>query len=120
MSRITITNCQGVLWARVDDVLGGQLALELETAVLEASTLGRIPVSVLDLSHVPSVDSTGVGALVRLQTALTTKGRRMILANPVPAVADELRLRDLYGFFHISSDIQPEMASEDLLLVRDA
>lgn len=120
MSRITLTNSQGVLWARLDAVLGGQQALELEAAILEAASLGLIAVSVLDLSHVPAMDSCGVGALVRLQTALATKGRRLILANPVPAVADELRLRGLYTFFHISSDIRPEMDVSSLLLARDA
>ena len=120
MSRITITNRQGVLWAHVDATLGGQIALELEAAVREAASVGRIAVNVVDLSRVPAVDSAGVGALVRLQTALATRGRRLILANPLPAVADELRLRDLYAFFHISSAIQPEMDAEELLLARDA
>ena len=116
MSRITITNRQGVLWAHVDAALGGQIALELEAAVREAASVGRIAVNVVELSHVPAVDSAGVGALVRLQTALATKGRRLILANPQPAVADELRLRDLHGFFQISRNIHPDMDQEELRL----
>ena len=39
---------------------------------------------------------------------------------PQPAVADELRLRDLYGFFQVSRDIRPDMEPEELLLARDA
>lgn len=120
MSRIAITNHQGVLWATAATVLGGAAALELETAVLEAANVGRYPLTVLDMADVPAVDSAGVGALVRLQTALATKGRRLILANPQPAVADELRLRDLYGFFQVSRDIRPDMEPEELLLARDA
>lgn len=120
MSRIAISHTQGVLWAAVHTVLGGTTALELETAILEAAGIGRYAITVLDLSDVASVDSSGVGALVRLQTALATKGRRLILANPQPAVADELRLRDLYGFFQVSRDIHPDMDAEELLLARDA
>ena len=73
MSRIAITNHQGVLWATAATVLGGPAALELETAVLEAANVGRYPLTVLDMADVPAVDSAGVGALVRLQTALATK-----------------------------------------------
>jgi len=79
-------------------------------AVLEAAALGRQDVIVLDMGQVPAMDSSGVGALVRLQTALATRGKRLILANPLPAVADELRLRDLSGFFLLSWDIHPDMA----------
>lgn len=120
MSRIAISHSQGVLWAGVSAVLGGPIALELETAILEAAGVGRYAVTVLDMAAVPAMDSSGVGALVRLQTALATKGRRLILANPQPAVADELRLRDLYGFFQVSRDIHPGMDREELLLARDA
>lgn len=120
MSRIAITNRQGVLWAHVAAILGGPLALELEAAILEAANIGRYAVTVLDLAQVSAMDSSGVGALVRLQTALATKGRRLILANPMPAVANELRLRDLYGFFQVSRDIHPDMDPEELLLARDA
>jgi anti-sigma B factor antagonist len=119
MSHISITNREGVLWARVDTVLGGALPRALEAAVLEAATVGRYPVTVLDLGQVPAIDSSGVGALVRLQTALATKGRRLILANPLPAVADELRQRDLHGFFQISCDIHTDMDEEELLLAGD-
>lgn len=119
MSHITIAKHNGTLWAHVDTVLAGSLARELETAVIEAANVGRYAVVVLDLAAVPGVDSAGVGALVRLQTALATKGRRLILANAVPAVADELRLRDLTGFFLLSWHISPEMQREELLLASD-
>ncbi len=120
MSRIAIASHQGVLWASGEAVLGGSFAHELETAVLEAATVGNFAITVLDMARIPAVDSAGVGALVRLQTALATKGRRLILANPQPAVADELRLRDLFGFFQVSRDIHPEMDAEALLLAHDA
>jgi|GEM_PF-1349483 len=120
MSRsITISNRQGVLWTRVDGALAGSVSRELETAMLEAATLGRYPVTVLDLAQVPAMDSAGIGALVRLQTALATKGQRLILANPTMTVADELRLRDLHAFFQISLDISPDMDQEELLLAGD-
>jgi len=121
MSRnISISNRQGVLWVRVDGVLGGPIARELEIAVLEAANVGRYAVTVLDMAHVPAMDSSGVGALVRLQTALATKGRRLILADPTPAVADDLRLRDLQGFFQLSRDITPDMDPDELLWASDA
>jgi len=119
MSRIAILDRHGVLWARADGPFGGPACLELEVAVLEAANVGRFSVTVLDLSQTPSVDSCGVGALVRLQTALATKGRRLILANPTTAVADELRLRDLYAFFQISYELHPDMDQEELLLASD-
>jgi anti-anti-sigma regulatory factor len=116
MSHISITNRHGVLWASVDAVLGAPLALELEASILEAANVGHYLVTVLDMSRTPAMDSSGVGALVRLQTALATKGRRLILANPLPDVADELRQRDLHGFFQLSCDIHPDMDQEELLL----
>jgi anti-anti-sigma factor len=119
MSRLAIATHHGVLWAHVTAPLRAPLALEMETAVIEAASLGRQFVVVLDLAQVPVVDSAGVGALVRLQTALATKGRRFILANPVMAVADELRLRDLGGFFLVSWGIHPDMDSDELLLASD-
>ena len=119
MSRIAIIDRHGVLWARADGPFGGTTCLELEVAVLEAANVGRFAVTVLDLSQAPTVDSCGVGALVRLQTALATKGRRLILANPATAVADELRLRDLYAFFQISYELHPDMDQEELLLASD-
>ena len=119
MSRIAISSHRGVLWVRAGAVLGASLALELESAVREAAHVGQFHLTVLDLSEVPSVDSSGVGALVRLQTSLATRGRRLILANPLPAVADELRLRDLLGFFQISRNIHPDMDQEELLLASD-
>jgi anti-sigma B factor antagonist len=119
MSHIAIANHHGVLWARVDAPLASPLALELEAAVIEAATVGRYAVVVLDLDGVPAMDSSGVGALVRLQTALATKGRRLILANPVAVVADELRLRDLDGFFLLTWHISPDMQREELLLASE-
>lgn len=120
MSHITIANHNGVLWTSVSAVLASPLAVELEAAVLEAANLGHHVVIVLDMEQVPAMDSSGVGALVRLQTALATRGKRLILANPRPAVADELRLRDLNDFFLLSWDICPEMDQEELLLASDA
>jgi anti-anti-sigma factor len=120
MSHIAIASHDGVLWAGVTAALRAPLALELEVAVREAAAMSRQAVVVLDLAQVPFVDSAGVGALVRLQTALATKGRRLILANPVPAVANELHLRDLDGFFLVSWDIRPDMDREELLLASDA
>lgn len=117
---ITITDHQGVLWARAESALAGPPALEMAMAVLEAAAVGRQAVIVLDMARVPSMDSSGVGALVRLQTALATRGKRLILANPLPAVADELRLRDLSGFFLISRDIEPDMGQEALLLASES
>lgn len=117
---ITIADHQGVLWARADAALAAPLAQELGIAVLEAAAVGQHAVIVLDMAQVPAMDNSGVGALVRLQTALATRGKRLILANPLPAVADELRLRDLLGFFLISRDIQPDMGQEALLLASEA
>ena len=120
MNHITIADHHGVLWAQVAAALVSPLAKELETAVLEAAMVGRRDVVVLELGQVPTVDSSGVGALVRLQTALATKGKRLILAHPQPAVADELRLRDLNGFFLLSWDIRPDMDQETLLVASEA
>ncbi len=119
-SRIAITQRQGVLWVRVSAVLRAPLSLELEAAVLEAANVGRYAVTVLDLAQVPAMDSSGVGALVRLQTALATKGRRLILANAVPEVANEFKLRDLKGFFLLTWDIHPDMDEDELLLASEA
>ncbi len=62
------------------------------------------PPEVLDLSRVNSIDSSGVGVLLRLQRQARREDKPFVLAAPRPAVLSALRLMRLDGLFHVAPD----------------
>lgn len=79
---------------------------ELDRAVDEA--LGRdIRGIVLDLSELDFIDSTGLGALVRLEERARGSGRELVFARPTVAVRKILRIVGLDRRFRLSDD-EPE------------
>jgi N-acetylglucosaminyldiphosphoundecaprenol N-acetyl-beta-D-mannosaminyltransferase len=59
----------------------------------------------LDTSGVQSIDSTGVGLLIRLQKQCRAAGRQLILLRPSPSVRRSLTLMRLNDFFLSAPDI---------------
>jgi N-acetylglucosaminyldiphosphoundecaprenol N-acetyl-beta-D-mannosaminyltransferase len=59
----------------------------------------------LDLSHVESIDSTGVAALMKLARDLALGDRHLILVAPAPAVKQVLSFMRLEEFFVSAKDL---------------
>lgn len=84
-------------------VVAGDLdiASEVELVVRGREFLASSDVGVveLDLGGVTFIDSSGLGALVRLHKLAQSAGRRMVLANVPPRVARVLSLTGLSDLF---------------------
>lgn len=71
-----------------------------------ASTLTLL----VDASHVGFVDSTGVGALIRLRKLLREKDAELILVAPSPALLRGLELMKLFTLFVTAPDLEQARA----------
>lgn len=100
------------LWARVFTQIGEIQAQELGISLSKALQKGGFQFVALDLEHCPGLSSAGFGFLVKLQTMLTTRGRRLFLVNPSEDVLNELALRDLGEFFAVLDGTDEEADSE--------
>jgi N-acetylglucosaminyldiphosphoundecaprenol N-acetyl-beta-D-mannosaminyltransferase len=69
-------------------------------------------VTLVDLSHVKFIDSTGVALLMRLQKRAREQGRKFALVAPSKPVKSALRLMRLLDFFIVAADTK---AAEKLL-----
>jgi anti-anti-sigma factor len=82
--------------------------LDLATAADSALLLGQILADgrhcLLEMESVKSIDSTGVGLLIRLQKTLSTAGRQLILVAPSRPVRRALTLMHLNEFFASAPD----------------
>jgi N-acetylglucosaminyldiphosphoundecaprenol N-acetyl-beta-D-mannosaminyltransferase len=83
--------------------------LDATTARASYSTWRQLPCRsadiVLDAGGLESVDSTGVGMLIRLQCAMREDGRQLVLAAPCPALVRTLELMKFSEFFTLAADI---------------
>lgn len=79
---------------------------ELDRAVDEALD-HDIRGIVLDLSELDFIDSTGLGALVRLEERARASGRELVFTRPTVAVGKVLRTVGLDRRFRLSDD-EPE------------
>ena len=70
----------------------GEITLKERVAALVAN--GRLQI-VVDLRHVPYVDSTELGRLIRAHIAVRRAGGRVRVCNVAPRVMDLLRLTRL-------------------------
>lgn len=59
----------------------------------------NVPQVVLDLSQVGRMDKAGLGVLINLCFQLQRCGRRLVLLNPAPHVAQLLKDTEIDGFF---------------------
>lgn len=86
-------------------VLGDVIAetgADLRLSVQEAATKGVRQI-VLDFSHVPCIDSTGLGILLGLRRSLRNKGVALVIENPSSGVAETLHLMRLAPLFGLSA-----------------
>tara|TARA_B100000029_G_scaffold53146_1_gene48240 strand:- start:49 stop:453 length:405 start_codon:yes stop_codon:yes gene_type:complete len=73
---------------------------DLRTLVQEFVAAGQIEVT-LDLSRVPSADSTAVGAIASCHITLQKQGGRLILLNPTPRVTRLLEVSRLVSVVEV-------------------
>lgn len=59
---------------------------------------------VLNLAHVPYMDSFGLGQLISIRTSILGKGGRLVLLRPTDHVQQLLRISKLTTVFHISGE----------------
>jgi anti-anti-sigma regulatory factor len=116
METFRIERRGGALWARVFSGLDEALVRDMGSSLRETLADGGFQFVVLDLTHSPSVNSAGFGFLVKLQTALTTRGMRLFLGNPGPAILEELEVRDLSAFFAVLDQLDEDADEAELEL----
>jgi anti-anti-sigma factor len=66
---------------------------------------------VLDLEEVPTIDSSGIGLLVRFLTAAKQRGGAMKLVNPSKFAVQTLKLVRVLNIFEVYDDLQAAVAS---------
>jgi anti-anti-sigma factor len=88
----TIFRCIG----RITSATAAQLQSTVRKAISEKKS------TVLDLSQVTFMDSSGLGALVRLYVSAKTSGREMKLVSLSPRVKELLHLTSLDKLFAVS------------------
>ena len=66
---------------------------------------------VLDLEEVPTIDSSGIGLLVRFLTAAKQKGGSMKLLKPSKFAVQTLKLVRVLNIFEVYEDSQTAVAS---------
>jgi anti-sigma B factor antagonist len=76
----------------------------------EAATSGDNKV-VLDLSEMPSIDSSGIGVLVKAMASAKQRGGALKLINPSKFAVQTLRLVGVLNLFEIFQDEETAVAS---------
>jgi len=66
---------------------------------------------VLNLAEVPSADSSGIGALVKVQTMARQKGGAVKLVSPATFVAQTLKLVGVLNIFEVHASEADAVAS---------
>ena len=85
----------------------GPLTMENVTPFLNAVRRENAPTMILDLTHVPYVDSSGLGSLVTAATSCTKTGRRIALTGVntrVLKVFEITRVERIFLMFPTLSD----------------
>lgn len=91
----------GVCVVRLTGVVDVANADEVRDRLLEC--LSRSEVVEVDLSAITFIDSSGLGALVRLRTEAATLGKQTALLNLSPATERLLELTGLRGLFDVKT-----------------
>jgi anti-sigma B factor antagonist len=92
------------------DVRLGEPANQLNEAFREIFDSGEARI-VLDLEEVPTVDSSGIGILVRGLTGAKQRGGALKLLKPTKFVVQSLKLVALLKLFEVFEDPQQAIAS---------
>ncbi len=95
--------------------LRGQLRLgpgvdEFRRALDEAVEAGGVSI-VINLTEVPMIDSSGIGALVKAMSSAKQRGGALKLVNPSKMAVQTLRLVGVLGLFEVFDDEDSAVAS---------
>jgi anti-anti-sigma factor len=93
-----------------EPLTAGGAAEQLERQI-QASLKAGIPHVVVDMSHVPLIDSAGIRALVRGHTSAQRLARRFTLCRPNARVRDEIGLLRLQDVLQIHDTLEAAKAS---------
>src|SRR5215469_16112320 len=96
-SNETIVHCKGKITAENSEVFQRQIRDLIPESPAPIATIARR--IIVDLSNVTHVDSTGLGALLRVWTAAQSKGCDLELANLNPRVEKLVRITKLDTVF---------------------
>jgi len=109
---VTVETVSGVTIFKVKGALKlGESALdELRGRCCELATR-PIERLVLDLEHVPAIDSSGIGVLMHAYTSLHNRGGQCKLLNLTPTPAEVLRVVHLLDLFEVYHDRNAVLAS---------
>ena len=104
-AQVNVVRCRGAfrLGPAVDDF----------RAHMEAMLREPAPQIVVNLSEVNSLDSSGIGALVRTQTAAKQHGGAVKLVNPTKFVLQTLKMVGLLTVFELHLDEAEAVRSFD-------
>lgn len=103
LDSVTILTLKGTL------VFGRDTEL-LTSKVEEVLTTGETHI-ILDLAQINFIDSSGIGALVRIYTAAERRGARVKLLRLTKRVHDVLQITRLSSVYEIYDDPQKAVAS---------
>lgn len=70
---------------------------------LEKFSTGDPARLILDLQHVDSIDSQGVGSLIKARFDIVNNGGKLVLLNPAERVRSILRISGLEEYFTIAT-----------------
>ena len=93
-----------------ESLTAGGAAEQLE-AQIQASLKSGVAHVVVDMSHVPLIDSAGIRALVRGHTSAHRLGRRFTLCQPNTRVREEIGILRLQDVLQIHDSLQAAKAS---------
>jgi anti-sigma B factor antagonist len=113
-NHLTIETISGVTFFKVRGALKlGDPALdELRRSCCELRSRD-ITRLVLDLEHVPSIDSSGIGVLLQAYTSMHNRGGQCKLLNLGRTPAEVLRVVGLLNVFEVYQDLNVLLASFD-------
>ncbi len=98
---ISARTVQGVHVLKLNGKLHlGEPVEHLRTMIEEFMASGENQI-VLDLANVPLLDSSGIGALVKILTALKQKGGDLKLVNPTKFTVQTLKMIGVLNLFQV-------------------
>ena len=107
---IDIEDHAGITIVRPHGELGANEGLTLIEEVTEALN-GRAARAIIDMSGVPSINSAGIGAVVRIRAQANTQEQTVVFANPSPLVSGVFATSKLDKFLEIYPSVDEALQS---------
>lgn len=113
VQHVTVETVSGVTVFKVRGALklGEAVLDELRRCCCELGARGDIDRLVLDLEHVPAIDSSGIGVMMQAYTSMHNHGGHCQLLNLARTPAEVLRVVGLLTVFEVYHDRNAVLAS---------